>query len=284
MFGIDCCTYAADFCLDEKRQWCKQNSIIQFYEDIFQHKNIIDEYVEAYHIDTIVHFAAESHVDNSITRPSVFFNTNVIGTTNLLEIARKHDLRFHLIGTDEVYGITYPEDKCFEDYHLNPSSPYSSSKASADLIALSYYKTFGTKVTVSRCTNNFGKYQHHEKLIPTVIFKALKNENIPVYGNGKQKRHWIYVQEHNKAILDILENGEYGKVYNIAPDDFNYVSNIEIIKFILDRMNKPESLITYVKDRAAHDTSYYLYSSNYTSNKIYSFDLTDTIDWYMKVL
>lgn len=281
--GLDCCTYAANFCLSEKIEWCKKNNVIQCYQNIFQHKKQVEECIVQYNIDTIVNFAAESHVDRSISGPSIFFETNVIGTTNLLEIARKHNIRIHQIGTDEVYGITYPEDKCDEDYKLDPSSPYSSSKCSADLIALSYYKTFGTQITVSRCTNNFGKYQHNEKLIPTVIFKALKNEKIPVYGNGLQKRHWIYVQEHNKAIIDILENGIPGTVYNIAPDEFNYVSNIEIINFILDYMQKSKSLIEHVTDRAAHDTSYYLYSRAYTSQKAYAFDLGDTIDWYVNL-
>lgn len=284
IFGLDCCTYAADFCLEEKRKWNKDNGIITFYENIFWHKDIIDEYITHYNIDTIVNFAAESHVDNSISGPEVFFNTNVIGTTNLLEIVRKHDLRYHQIGTDEVYGITYPQDNCYEDHNLDPSSPYSSSKASADLITLSYHKTFGINATVSRCTNNFGKYQHCEKLIPTVISKALKDEKIPVYGNGLQKRHWIYVQEHNKAILDILENGTPGTIYNIAPNSFNYVSNLEIIQFILNYLEKPLSLIEHVTDRAAHDTSYYLYSKTYTSDKVYAFDLGETIDWYKKIL
>jgi dTDP-glucose 4,6-dehydratase len=284
IFGVDCCTYAADFLLNEKKQWCKNNNIIQFFEDIFYHKNIIDEHVKLYNIDTIINFAAESHVDNSISGPEVFFNTNIIGAVNMFEIARKYNCRIHHVSTDEVYGITYPEDKCYEDYKLDPSSPYSSSKTSADVIALSYYKTFGTKITVSRCTNNFGPWQHTEKLIPTVISKALKNEQIPVYGDGNQRRHWIYVQEHNTAILDIIEHGEYGKIYNIAPCHENYISNMEIVKFILFSLNKSETLISHVTDRAAHDTSYYLYSSNYTSNKLFSFDLNDTIQWYKEKL
>lgn len=280
VFGVDCQTYAAEFRLEEKLQWLGKNDVVQFNVDIFKDKDLIDEIVSKYEIDTIVNFAAESHVDNSISGPMVFFNTNVIGAANMFEIARKHNCRLHHIGTDEVYGITYPEDKCYEDHHLDPSSPYSSSKTSADLIALSYFKTFGTKITVSRCTNNFGPWQHTEKLIPTVISKALKNEKIPVYGDGKQKRHWIHVQEHNKAVLDIIENGECGKVYNIAPDSFNYISNMDIIEFILTFLNKPMSLVEHVTDRAAHDTSYYLYSSHYTSDKMYCLDLKETIDWY----
>ena len=281
IFGLDCCTYAAEFMLAEKQKWNKENNIITFYENIFHHKNTIDEIITKYDIDAIVHFAAESHVDRSISGPNIFFETNVMGTVNLLELARKHNIRMHFISTDEVYGITYPEDKCYEDYKVCPSSPYSSSKASADMIVLSYYKTFGTKVTISRCTNNFGEYQASEKLIPTVISKAINNEKIPVYGNGLQKRHWIYVQEHNKAVLDILENGEIGKIYNIAPDEFNYITNMEIIQFILQYLNKPIDLIEHVTDRAAHDTSYYLYSSHYTSDKIYTFDLANTINWYV---
>lgn len=283
IYGIDCVTYAAEFMLNDKMKWNDNNNVLQYYDNIFRDKDAIDIIMSKNNIDAIVNFAAESHVDNSITGPKVFFDTNVMGTVNMLELARKYNCRFHQISTDEVYGITYPEDKCYENYKLDPSSPYSSSKTSADLIVLSYFKTFNLPVTISRCTNNFGEYQHGEKLIPTVISKALKNEKIPVYGNGLQKRHWIYVQEHNKAVIDILENGEYGHIYNIAPDEFNYITNIDIIQFILQYMKKPMSLISHVTDRAAHDTSYYLYSTKYTSSKMYNVDLANVIDWYTNI-
>jgi len=248
-FIVDIETYAANFKLTEKHEWLKANNVAYFKCDICDEFSI-EVLVKQYSIDTIVHFAAESHVDNSITGPDVFFQTNVIGTTKLLNVAKRNNLRIHVIGTDEVYGETTPNDWFVDTYGgaelidakdkpLVPSSPYSSSKASADMIALSYHRTFGTKVTVSRCTNNFGPWQHPEKLIGTVINKALKDQHIPVYGKGNQKRHWIYVDEHNKKIMEILEKGLLGRIYNIAPSESNWITNITLIKFILKTLNKP---------------------------------------------
>ena len=281
---VDSETYASQFMLDEKKQWCKENGVEVVKCDIRDTEKVIDAVVN-FRISVIVNFAAESHVDNSIKNPNIFFETNVMGTVNLLNIAKKYDLRFHQIGTDEVYGITYPDDECYEDHALDPSSPYSSSKCSADLIALSYFKTFGTKVTVSRCTNNFGKFQHSEKLIPTIITKVLNDQKIPVYGKGDQRRHWIHVDEHNRAILDILENGKIGEVFNIAPSAKNYITNMQVIKAILKRLGKdPKKFIEHVKDRAAHDTSYYLYSLNYSSERLFKKDINEVVDWYVQVL
>jgi len=229
-----------------------------------------------------VNFAAETHVDNSISSPKIFFETNVIGTANLLEFARRHNIRFHQISTDEVYGPSAPEDNITSSSRLNPSSPYSSSKASADLIALSYFKTFGVEVTISRCTNNIGPWQHFEKLVPTVISKALKNEKIPVYGNGLQKRHWTFVDDHNDAVMAILKNGNIGETYNIGPSKDNYVTNIDLIEFILKHLEKPDSLVEHVVDRAAHDISYYLKPSSsfcYASTDLKT-ALPHIIDWY----
>ena len=288
---IDAETYAAQFMLGEKLRWCKENGVAVIKGNIVD-TSLVDATITSNGIDSIVNFAAESHVDNSIKRPNVFFETNVLGTVSLLNVAKKHNLRFHQISTDEVYGVTNPnswddetqygnEMRRPEDMPLDPSSPYSSSKASADLIALSYFKTFGTAVTVSRCTNNFGKFQHSEKLIPTIITKALNDQKIPIYGKGTQRRHWIHVDEHNRAILDILVNGELGKVFNIAPSDKNYKTNMQIVKMILKHLGKdPATLIEHVKDRAAHDVSYYLCSSNYASKRQLKKDLNATVDWY----
>ena len=284
--GVDSETYAAQFMLDEKKAWNEQNDIFQLHEDIRFGTSKIDEIVKVHEVDTIVHFAAESHVDNSIKHPNIFFETNVLGTANLLNIAKDNNIRIHVIGTDEVYGMTWPNSDAHENYPLCPSSPYSSSKASADLIALSYFKTFGTAVTVSRCTNNFGPWQHYEKLIPTVISHALETKRIPVYGDGLQKRHWIHVDEHNEAVIKILEDGELGQVYNIAPLPENYISNIDIIKFILDELRKPYSLIEYVADRLGHDTSYFLKDFKFqnkfgNANKtLWKDRMKDTIKWY----
>jgi dTDP-glucose 4,6-dehydratase len=209
-----------------------------------------------------------------------------MGTVNLLNLSKKYNIRFHQIGTDEVYGETTPEDWLKLDDNelpiIKPSSPYSSSKASADLIALSYFRTFGTNVTISRCSNNFGPYQHTEKLIPTVINKILRDQNIPVYGEGNQKRHWIYVDEHNRAIMNILEKGSVGIIYNIAPLHDNYITNIELIKFILDYTKKSYNMIEHVTDRLGHDVSYYM-EANYefcNSNKHWKDDMIKTINWY----
>lgn len=280
--GLDAETYADKFLQGKKDEWLQQNGISTYVVDLGRNdsEHVVESIVLKHKIDTIVNFAAESHVDNSIKNPNVFFHSNVIGTTTMLNVAKKHDIRMHQIGTDEVYGITHPEDNATEDYSLSPSSPYSSSKASADLIALSYFKTFGTKVTVSRCTNNAGPWQMSEKLIPTVISKAMRNEKIPVYGDGMQRRHWIHVDEHNRAIFKILKDGECGKVYNIAPCHANYLANIEIIKAILDCLGKPYDLIEHVADRLGHDTSYYLYSKLFTSEKLFLDDLPKIVEWY----
>lgn len=288
---IDSRTYAANFMIDEKLKWLDDHGIDNFESDICNDE-FVDDIVTLDNIDTIVNFAAESHVDNSISNPDVFFRTNIIGATNLLNISRRRNLRFHQIGTDEVYGETQPSDWIGESNKcgcvvnpilkpLAPSSPYSSSKAAADMIALSYHRTYGTRVTVSRCTNNFGPYQHSEKLIGTVISKALNNQKIPIYGNGNQHRHWIHVDEHNTMIMKIIEDGEIGKIYNIAPNEDNWISNITLIKFILERLNKPENLIEHVTDRPGHDSSYFLRGTDFCqSNRHWKEDMPETIEWF----
>jgi dTDP-glucose 4,6-dehydratase len=294
-FVIDVETYAAQFKINEKKKWFEDNNINYFKCNICDEFSI-NSLITQYKIDTIINFAAESHVDNSISGPNVFFQTNIIGTTILLNLAKQHNLRFHQIGTDEVYGETIPDFWEYDGFNVDyinypefiplvPSSPYSSSKASADMIALSYYKTFGTKVTVSRCTNNFGKYQHPEKLIGTVISKALKNEKIPVYGKGYQRRHWIYVDEHNRAVMNILEKGKIGKIYNIAPPKENWLTNMKLIRFILKTLNKSNDLIEHVTDRLGHDTSYFLHGTDFCQcDKNWKEDMKDTVEWYKKSL
>lgn len=255
---LDSFTYAAKFMLIDKLMYIAKTKNVFYYTGGIEFADILETIYKKFEIDAIVNFAAETHVDNSISGPKVFFETNVIGTANLLEFARRHGIRFHQISTDEVYGPSAPEDNITAGSVLCPSSPYSSSKASADLIALSYFKTFGMSITISRCTNNIGPWQHSEKLVPTVISKALKDEKIPVYGDGLQKRHWTFVDDHNDAVMRILNEGEAGKIYNIGPCADNYVSNIDLIMSILQILGKPQTLIEHVKDRAAHDVSYYL--------------------------
>lgn len=256
LFIYDNHSYASKPYFSYKYAYCLQHNIISEYGDICD-INQIDTFIKKYKIDGIINFAAETHVDNSITNPSIFIESNVLGTTNLLNVATRNNIRFHQISTDEVYGSVDPiKDIVTEEFKYNPSSPYSSSKASADLICLSYFKTFNTKVTISRCTNNYGKFQHCEKLIPKVINNIKNNIKIPVYGNGLQMRNWIHVLDHCDGIWKIFNNGKLGEIYNIGSDTL--ITNIDLIKQILKIMNKPEDLISFVKDRPAHDLCYHL--------------------------
>jgi len=245
--------------------------------------------------DAVINFAAESHVDRSIEDPNVFVKTNVLGTATLLNTARKfwkNDLsgkRFLQVSTDEVYG-TLPEDKpeikFTETTPLNPHSPYSASKTSADLIAKSFFDTFGFPVLITRCSNNYGPYQFPEKLIPLMISKAMNNEKLPVYGDGKNVRDWLYVEDHCSAILTVLKKGKTGEVYNIGGNC--EIKNIEIVKMILESLNKPHTLINYVPDRLGHDRRYAIDATKIKNElgwePAYSFGekIKDTIQWYVE--
>ena len=207
--------------------------------------------------DMVVHFAAETHVDRSIAGPQVFLETNVMGTGVLLDACVRHGgVRFHHVSTDEVYGaLPLDEGTPFtESDLLQPTSPYATSKASSDLLAMSYYKTYGLPVTVSRCSNNYGTHQYPEKLIPLMIQKALRDEPLPVYGDGLNVRDWIHVLDHCRGIDIILQKGGPGEVYNIGANE--EVANIDLVKRILDCVGKPYGLITYVDDRLGHDRRY----------------------------
>ena len=208
--------------------------------------------------DIVVNFAAESHVDRSIEDPEIFLKTNILGTAVLMDACRKYSIkRYHQVSTDEVYGdlpLDRPDMFFTETTPLHTSSPYSSSKAAADLLVLAYHRTYGLPVTVSRCSNNYGPYHFPEKLIPLMIANALNDKELPVYGEGKNVRDWLYVEDHCKAIDLIIHNGEIGEVYNVG--GHNEKQNIEIVKIICKELNKPESLITYVKDRKGHDMRY----------------------------
>ena len=257
--------------------------------DICDYDMVMDT-LKKYGIDAIVHFAAESHVDNSIKTPFIFTQTNVLGTHTLLEAARQvwgegSSNKFVHISTDEVYGSLKEEGYFTETSPIKPNSPYSASKASSDLIALAYSKTFNMNVSVTNCSNNYGPYQHHEKLIPHMISLALKDEKLPVYGEGMNIRDWLYVEDHCEAIDLVLHKGRKGERYNIG--GHNEKRNIEIVKLILKRLGKPESLIEHVTDRKGHD---YRYAIDPT--KIHNelgwlpktkFDdgIVKTIDWYL---
>ena len=218
-------------------------------------REIVRETFQNSNIDTVVHFAAESHVDRSIMGSSVFVQTNIVGTHILLETAREIGVnRFLLVSTDEVYGSLGPTGKFTESTPLHPNSPYAASKASADLLALAYHHTHGLPVIVTRCSNNYGPYQFPEKLIPLMIINAINDKPLPVYGDGLNVRDWLYVEDHCSAIDRVLRIGRVGEIYNIGGD--NEWKNIDIVRLILKELGKPENLITFVRDRPGHDRRY----------------------------
>lgn len=240
--------------------------------------------------DIVVNFAAESHVDRSIEDPSVFLQTNIIGTATLMDACRHFGVkRFHQVSTDEVYGdlpLDRPDLFFTEETPIHTSSPYSSSKASADLLVMAYRRTYGLPVTISRCSNNYGPYQFPEKLIPLMIAKALVDEPLPVYGTGENVRDWLYVEDHCKAIDLIIHKGRVGEVYNVG--GHNEMKNIDIVKLILKELGKPESLITFVADRKGHDLRYAV-DPKKIHNELGWFPETrfaggikKTIRWYLK--
>ena len=244
---------------------------------------------EEEHPDVVVNFAAESHVDRSIENPEIFLQTNIIGTSVLMDACRKYGIkRYHQVSTDEVYGdlpLDRPDLFFHEDTPLHTSSPYSSSKASADLLVGAYGRTYGLPVTISRCSNNYGPYQFPEKLIPLMIQRALADEKLPVYGEGQNVRDWLYVEDHCKAIDLILEKGTVGEVYNIG--GHNEMRNIDIVKIICKALGKPESLITYVTDRKGHDMRYAIDPTKIHSElgwlpeTKFADGIQKTIDWYL---
>lgn len=236
-------------------------------------------------IEIIVNFAAESHVDRSIIDPDTFIKTNINGTFQLLEMARKRNVKkFVQISTDEVYGSLGKEGKFSEQTPLAPNSPYSASKTSADVLAMSYYKTYGMPVVITRCSNNYGPYQFPEKLIPLMITNALHDIELPVYGDGLNIRDWIHVQDHCEAIDVVLHTGKEGNIYNIGGE--NERTNMEIVKTILRALDKPETLIKYVKDRPGHDRRYAIDSTKLKrelgfSPKIdFTHGMEETVKWY----
>lgn len=258
--------------------------------DICEYEFVKDLF-EKYKIDGVIHFAAESHVDNSIKNPFIFTHTNVIGTHTLLEVAKQvwgegSSNKFVHISTDEVYGTLGEEGYFTETTPINPNSPYSASKASSDLIARAYFETFKMNVSITNCSNNYGPYQHHEKLIPHMIKLAMNNEKLPVYGNGKNIRDWLYVEDHCEAIDMVFHNGRAGERYNIG--GHNEKRNIDIVKLILKHLNKSEDLIEFVEDRKGHDYRYAIDPTK-IKNELgwepktkFEDGIIKTIDWYLK--
>ena len=290
--------YARDFfiCLDALTYAGNKNNIKDLLEDSrltmiegnIRDASFVDTLFVSYKPDVVVHFAAETPVDRSITGPQVFLETNVIGTGVLLDACLRHGIeRFHHVSTDEVYG-TLPlqgGSPFTEQSPLLPSSPYAASKASSDLLVLSNYKTYGLPITISRCSNNYGTHQYPEKLIPLMIQRALQDAPLPVYGDGLNIRDWIHVVDHCRAIDTILQAGVIGEVYNIGGAE--EIANIDLVKQILDILDKPYELITYVNNRLGHDLRYAV-----DSNKVqrlgwrpeYTMEdtLTGIVEWYRK--
>lgn len=283
---LDKLTYAGNL---ETLKDVKDNHNFRFIKADICDKEAVTKAFSEENPDIVINFAAESHVDRSINDTGIFMQTNIIGTQILLDACRKHGIRFHQISTDEVYGdLPIEETDLFfsENTNLSPSSPYSASKASADLITLSYYKTYRLPVTITRCSNNYGSYQYPEKLIPLTILSALENKPVPVYGNGRNVRDWIYVEDHCKAVDLVIRNGEAGEIYNIGGSSEK--SNIEVVSKILEIMDKPKSLISYVPDRPGHDRRYTVDYSKIEKELLwqpetdFEYGLKKTVEWYIQ--
>ena len=284
---LDALTYAGNL---KSLSKALKNPNFKFVKGSISDKAFVDVLFDKERFDIVVNFAAESHVDRSIENPFIFLETNVMGTACLLEASKKYGVkRYHQVSTDEVYGdlpLDRPDLFFTEDMKLITSSPYSASKASADLLSLAYHRTYGLPVTVSRCSNNYGPYQFPEKLIPLMIVRALEDKNLPVYGKGVNVRDWLYVEDHCKAIDLIIHGGIPGEIYNVG--GHNERTNIEVVKTILRYLSKPESLITYVKDRAGHDLRYAIDPSKITEalgwkpETDFESGMKKTIEWYLE--
>ena len=252
-------------------------------------REFIDQLFAEEQFDYVINFAAETHVDRSVEDPGIFLTTNILGVQTLMDASRKYGVkRYHQVSTDEVYGdlpLDRPDLLFHEDTPIHTSSPYSASKAGADLLVLAYHRTYGLDVTISRCSNNYGPYHFPEKLIPLMISRALADESLPVYGDGANVRDWLYVTDHCTAIDLIVRNGRSGEVYNIG--GHNEKTNLEVVKTILKALNKPESLIHFVKDRPGHDLRYAMDPTKIETElgwkPEYTFDtgIQKTIEWYL---
>jgi len=284
--NLDLLTYAAH---PDTLKYLEQagGARYQFVKADIASPDLVDV-LKANHIDSIVNFAAETHVDRSILDPGAFVRTNVVGVQNLLAAAREAGkIRFVHVSTDEVYGSLSPDSPTsVETDNLDPNSPYAASKASADLMALANQRTYGQEILITRCTNNYGPFQFPEKLLPLLISNALEDKSIPVYGDGKQVRDWIYVGDHCRGIDLVLQKGKSGQIYNISASEER--PNLEIIRKVLDLLGKPHSLIQFVGDRPAHDRRYGLSAAKIRKElgwaPTYSLDdgLKQTVNWYLE--
>ena len=283
---LDALTYAGN--LSTLEEALKDPNFAFYKVDICDRKAVY-EIFEKEQPDTVVNFAAESHVDRSIETPEIFLKTNVLGTQVMMDACRKYGTkRYHQVSTDEVYGdlpLDRPDLFFTEETPIHTSSPYSASKAAADLLALAYHRTYGLPVTISRCSNNYGPYHFPEKLIPLMIANALNDKPLPVYGKGENVRDWLYVEDHCRAIDLILREGTVGEVYNVG--GHNEMRNIDIVKLILKKLGKPESLITFVTDRKGHDMRYAIDPTKihrelgWLPETKFADGLDKTVDWYL---
>ncbi len=297
IINVDVLTYAGNL---ENLKDISDNQNYTFIKADIRDRVKIDEIFSSYDIDTVVNFAAESHVDRSIEEPEVFLTTNIIGTQVLLDVAKKYwkvnpndkyckeykpGVKFLQVSTDEVYGALGVTGKFVETMPLLPNSPYSASKASADMIVRAYHETFGMPVNITRCSNNYGPHQFPEKLIPLMIINCLKEKDLPVYGDGMQVRDWLHVSDHCSAIDTVLHKGVDGEIYNIGGN--NEKANIEIVKLIIETLGKSEELIKYVQDRPGHDRRYAIDNTKITTQlgwkPAYTFEqgIKETIEWYL---
>ena len=283
---LDALTYAGNY---NNIKMLEGKPNYKFVHGDITDKELVDKLFAEEKFDVVINFAAESHVDNSIKNPSIFLTTNIIGTQVLMDASLKYGVkRYHQVSTDEVYGdlpLDRPDLLFTEDTPIHTSSPYSSSKAGADLLVGAYYRTFGLPATISRCSNNYGPYQFPEKLIPLMVSKALKGEKLPVYGTGENVRDWIHVHDHNVGVDLIVRNGKVGEVYNLGGHSER--TNLTIVKTILEQLGKSEDLITFVEDRKGHDLRYAIDSSKAEKelgwDRTYTFEdgIKETIDWYV---
>ncbi|WP_195282982.1 dTDP-glucose 4,6-dehydratase [Harryflintia acetispora] len=295
--NLDALTYAGNL---ENLKSIQNDPRYTFVRGDIRDRALIENLFRTYNFDTVVNFAAESHVDRSITEPEVFLTTNIIGTQTLLDVSKRawkkapedkysreyiDGVKFLQVSTDEVYGALGKTGMFTETTPLSPNSPYSASKASADMVVRAYHETYGMPINITRCSNNYGPYQFPEKLIPLMIHNCQNDIPLPVYGDGMQIRDWLYVEDHCSAICTVLEKGVIGEVYNIGGN--NEKANIEIVKLLLNSLGKSESLITYVQDRPGHDRRYAIDNTKITTqlgwSPAYTFErgIEKTIDWYL---
>ena len=296
LVNLDLLTYAGNL---GNLKDCENDLRYHFVKGDVRDRRLLKELFARYDFDTVVHFAAESHVDRSITDPEVFLTTNIMGTQELLDAAKQHwkikpdnkysreyreGVRYLQVSTDEVYGALGAKGMFTEKTALAPNSPYSASKASADMMVRAYHNTYGLPVNITRCSNNYGPYQFPEKLIPLMIHNTETDKALPIYGDGMQIRDWLHVRDHCAAIYTVLKKGTAGEVYNIGGN--NEKANIEIVKLILNTLGKDESLITYVQDRPGHDRRYAIDNTKITTElgwrPAYTFEqgINETIAWY----